>query len=81
MIDTNGRPGTVLEGPLHPMLCVTGHPDAVPVRFDHADDLRQEVNEAHVEREEARTDTDVIVHPETGTKMLRPYGRQPRRYA
>ena len=30
--------------------------------------------------EEARTDPDVIVHPETGTKLLRPYGRQPRGY-
>ena len=36
MKDEKGRPGTVLEGSLHPTLCVPGHPDAVPVRFDYA---------------------------------------------
>ena len=39
---------TDLEGPLNPMLCVPGHPDAVPVHIDNATKLRQEVNDAYV---------------------------------
>ena len=32
-------------------------------------------------QEEAHTDPDVIVYSDNGTKLLRPYGRQPRGYA
>ena len=53
IVDQHGHRGTVLHGPVHPMLCIDGHPDAVPVRFDDSPDLRHEINEIYVHRAES----------------------------
>ena len=70
-MDRSGRIGTVLEGPIDPSLCQPGHPDAVPVRFDHADDLRQELNEIHVSRIPVPLDRDMVYPCEVPVSLWR----------